>query len=533
MKGKYIAVLAAAMAAVMLSGCGGSHKSGKTNNNFDFKPTFETKTEDVQENVYRQTGKFTYDEFGAFTWTQYSYDDQGNRIFERVNEQDNNSYMEITYNEKGDETSIAYYGSEGSLNMLYFYEYEYDDAGNKTVKYEIPNGQTESTSKSEYQYHADGYLEREIVYYDGSSYREEKMYDANGHITTLVSYDGEIEQGYESNEYDAYGNITGKTMSNAMVGTIVFTYTNEYDADGNLIASTMYYPDGSVVMSNEYIYADPEGKNMIYTYDQLVTQLEEMKGIEKEPVSESKETNKDASVMPVIASDAVSDQIINKIYNGETVFTFGYKSADFMQLKDVNVVEAGQDADGNYLELRLYYDSEYGEFAYIGRAYYVDNGGMIELTKCVDNLGAASTNPTVDFEALTKDYIDMYLFAEGYRRVARDSSGVIFEAGNDYRFTDDYQGTFAKYHNGILEYEGRYTTAPSDKVMDYHTYDFTLTLCTDGLCHTYYCRTLKERTIIYMCTEYDEANDLVVSGDIWVAEGDANEKTRELLMNAE
>ena len=234
-----------------------------------------------------------------------------------------------------------------------------------------------------------------------------------------------------------------------------------------------------------------------------------------------------------MASDAVSDQIINKIYNGETVFTFGYKSADFMQLKDVNVVEAGQDADGNYLELRLYYDSEYGEFAYIGRAYYVDNSGTIELTKCVDNLGAASTNPTVDFEALTKDYIDMYLFAEGYRRVARDSSGVIFEAGNDYRFTDDYQGTFAKYHNGILEYEGRYTTAPSDKVIDYHTYDFTLTLCTDGLCHTYYCRTLKERTIIYMCTEYDEANDLVVSGDIWVAEGDANEKTRELLMNAE
>ena len=107
MKGKYIAVLAAAMAAVMLSGCGGSHKSGKTNNNFDFKPTFETKAEDVQDKVYLQTGKFTYDEFGAFTWTQYSYDDQGNRIFERVNEQDYNSYMEITYNEKGDETSIA------------------------------------------------------------------------------------------------------------------------------------------------------------------------------------------------------------------------------------------------------------------------------------------------------------------------------------------------------------------------------------------------------------------------------------------
>lgn len=538
---KGILLTAIAITLLSLTGCGGSNKVTKTNNDFNFEPTFGNETS-VSEEIYHQTGKFAYDEFGAFSWTQYGYDDQGNVIYERINYDGYDDYTEIYYNENGQQTSYMTYDGSGNVttgmvyeynengdmssekwypesetSMYVEYTYDYDDIGKKTIQYEKTVDQTEPSVKAEYNYHGDGYLEREIIYYNGGQYYEEHTYDADGHVLSVLSYDSGAQQGYTYYEYDEYGNVTAQRFFSPMYGEVTLTFENEYDAEGNLIASTGYYPDGSIFSTTQNVYISGETSEDVYSFDELNNQLNDMQG-------ESETT----------VSDAEFAQIEEKIFNGETVFTFGYKSSSFMHLNEVRLLEAGQDADGKYCKVDLIYDSEYGDFLYTGKVYYVLVDGQVQLTKCQDNIGMGAGNPDVDFDAMMADYVDPYLYYGRYCRTIRGDYEMLLAEDGDYYFGGGaYVGSFTKEANGAILEEGCYTTAPSDLIIDIHSYNFTITFCQDGLCETYYCRTLKDKEIIYICTEYDADNDMVVSGDIWINESAIGDDTMDMIFNAE
>lgn len=518
MRSKRLLTAACVMAVLAVTGCGGHYSSGTADSDFEFE---------VSKGAgYQKTGAFTQDEYGMTTWHQYAYDEEGNLVSERANFDGVEGYGEITYDENGDMKGNFMYDGAGNVTMGTSYTYDYDESGNKTARYAEDVNGTEPMLDTEYVYGDGGYIEKSIVHYNWSdTYSEEYMFDENGNITSFVSYDSGVEQGHASYEYDEHGNMISETYFNNMIGgEVTFTYENEYDDDGNLISSTSYYPDGSVRTSTENVYAEIDGNEGYFTLDDIRNHQAIMNGEDVTPSSGT-----------TLAGNVDYAQIHDKIRNGETIFTFGYKSSEYMHLSDIVIEGTSHDADGDYCAVKITYDSGYGQLTFGGKVYYVMDGEDLIITKCVDNVSAAASNAVKDLTALSDpNYVDPYVYYGRYCRFERDDYGnAVFPNDGNHYFSSGFPGGYEYKVNGNVQEQGYYMTAPSDMVVDYHSYDFTLTTCVNGLCKTYYCRTLIEKEVFYMA-EIDEMTGEIISQDMWISEASiGNGDTVNRILNAE
>ena len=187
-------------------------------------------------------------------WYEYEYDDAGNRIKEACYNVDDGIYerKEYEYGKAGKLTKeTTQHGADGKI---YWYEYEYDSAGNQTK-------QTNSKGVVcwEKEYDSAGNETKWIEYrYDGSVWkRTEYEYDSAGNMIKDIAHEphNDFEYMYEY-EYDDAGNQTKEFYYTN--GNIDYWVEYEYDDKGRQTGGTMYYASGSIwYIENEY---DSRGK---------------------------------------------------------------------------------------------------------------------------------------------------------------------------------------------------------------------------------------------------------------------------------
>lgn len=547
MKKRWLILALATVVTCYLSACG-----KKADTSSDVNKDLETETdlvwgEEVQEEEEAEeivkVGSIAYDEYGTLTWYQYDFDENGVLTAERMYYETSTDYIETTYNEAGLQTSYLIYSGDGTVsagqhfeydennNLLKVtshyesesatdmeYTYDYNEDGRIAMQYQKFVGQDTPMVSTEYIYGEDGTLVKQNLYYSAGELGAVKMYDAQGNLLSFVNYSmGEVDA-YEYYEYDEKGNITKHTYANLMTdGEVVLEYVNEYDENGNLISVTALYPNGGVQFTQTYIYAEKIDAG--YTLDELLALIGNEGTGQTDDTQSADIPAEDTQTTTSAELDFDFALIEEKIFAGETIFTFGYKSPAFMDLYNISLLESGVDAEGSYCEIWLDYTSEYGNFIYFGKVYYTYNGQNVQLVKCVDE-GYSTDNPEVDFEALTADYVDSYLYYTRYNKVLIDSSGASRVENPSYHLGSGYAGTIEKKDGQQILRSGHFTTTPSDKMIDIHQYDFMIIVCWDdtGLCNSYYCRTLEDKFIIHVCYEYDTENDMVAAGDIWLCE---------------
>lgn len=488
-------------------------------------------SESVFDTGYRKIGAIYHDEYGMMNWYQYAYDENGELISERCNSYDFGGYTETIYHKSGQKESELFYDDAGNVisGTIYTYNehddlisaksylemdsmldeeyrYDYDSEGKKIIKYKKNANTPDWIVSSEYIYHPDGYLEKEIVHYEWSATTtEEFTYDAMGNVLESIYNDDFMGQSYSYNGYDESGTLLTKTFFTQMDGAeTTYQYDNEYDAAGNLISSFNFYPNGAVCTSMENVYAIVDNPGQYYSLDEIYSYQEVMLNGE--------------TFYKELSPEEIFAQIEERIYDGDTIFTFGYKSPVYMNLNEVSLWETGNDTYGDYMEVRLRYDSSYGDFEIWGKVYYVINGNDVVITKCVDNVAANAENPTLDLSTLPVDpSVNSHLYSGSYYyQMERDESGNLNIVNNEKLLFDNF-GAFNYVVNDQIYQYGEYMTAPSDLYIDVHNYDFTLTFCVDGICNTYYCRTLEEKAAVYIC-DYDIETETIISHETWVCE---------------
>lgn len=491
-------------------------------------------SEGAFDTEYKKIGAIYHDEYGMMNWYQYAYNENDILISERCNSYDFGSYSEIIYNENGQKESELYYDGSGNVmsGMVYSYNangdligenayletdsminaeygYDYDSDGRKLIKYKRTVNNPDWFVISEYIYHADGYLEKEIVHDEWSDTTiQEYIYDEQGNVLESVYSDDFTGQSYSHNGYDENGTLLTTTFFSQMDGVeTTYQYDNKYDAAGNLISSFNFYPNGAVCTSMEYIYANVDNPGQYYSLDEIYAYQTEM--------------NNGEVFYKEFTEEEIFAQIESCIYAGDTVFTFGYKSWEYMTLKEVSLWETGNDTYGDYMEVRLRYDSSYGDFEVWGKVYYMINGNDIIITKCEDDVAWNAENPV--FDKMDPSDINSVNFKVNYGRyyqVERDEAGRMNAVeGENLIFGNN--GVFNYVVNDQVYQYGEYMILPSDLFIYEHNYDFTLTFCVNGLCKTYYCRTLEQRTAMYVC-EYDVETETIISHETWVSESGIN-----------
>ena len=257
----------------------------------------------------------------------------------------------------------------------------------------------------------------------------------------------------------------------------------------------------------EYIYANVDNPGQYYSLDEIYAYQTEM--------------NNGEVFYKEFTEEEIFAQIESCIYAGDTVFTFGYKSQEYMTLKEVSLWETGNDTYGDYMEVSLRYDSSYGDFEVWGKVYYMINGNDVIITKCEDDVAWNAENPV--FDKMDLNDINSVNFKVNYGRyyqVERDEAGRMNAVeGENLIFGNN--GVFNYVVNDQVYQYGEYMILPSDLFIYEHNYDFTLTFCVNGLCKTYYCRTLEQRTAMYVC-EYDVETETIISHETWVSESGIN-----------
>lgn len=166
-------------------------------------------------------------------------------------------WYEYEYDSAGNKTKYIKYNADGSVD--WWYKYEYDSAGNETkyIKYNA-DGSIDDWCECEYdsmenltkktKYNTDGSIDDWYEYEYGDAGNQTKF--------TQYDSDGSINSGWEK-DYDRAGNNT-KSYYYGHDGSLKYWYEHEYDSAGNCIRRTQYYDDGSVDGWSEWEY-DSDG----------------------------------------------------------------------------------------------------------------------------------------------------------------------------------------------------------------------------------------------------------------------------------
>ena len=183
-------------------------------------------------------------------WYEYEYDNAGNRIKKACYNVDDGIYewKEYEYDKAGKLTKeTTQHGADGKI---YWYEYEYDSAGNQTK-------QTNSKGVVcwEKEYDSAGNETKWIEYrYDGSVWKwREYEYDRAGNMIKDTGHEPNIDFEYMYEyEYDDAGNQTKEFYYTN--GSLMYWDEYEYDSTGNKVKDTMHNDDGSVRYIHEFEY---------------------------------------------------------------------------------------------------------------------------------------------------------------------------------------------------------------------------------------------------------------------------------------
>ena len=186
-------------------------------------------------------------------WTEFTYDNNGNRIREALLEKDAeepSEWVEYEYDKNGNRIKEVWYDDSGdSASQI---EYKYDGQGRRTqqIWYDEDGGVDEWT---EYEYDKNGNLTSQIRYEDGNvRFQIETIYGDNGLPQKELCYRGDFSLSWQS-EYDERGNRI-RTMRYDTDGNPDGHTEYEYDEMGNMVCDLSYNSDGSLSYRMEYKY---------------------------------------------------------------------------------------------------------------------------------------------------------------------------------------------------------------------------------------------------------------------------------------
>lgn len=207
-----------------------------------------------------------YDEYGNKTKSVSTYPHENQDGSDRTS-----GYIyEYEYDAEGrimEEISHAQSKREdGSMRDPFVYSHEYDEHGNRIrtmARYILEDG-TESEAGGytlDYEYDSNDRLVKKTLFRfdNGEFYTDEFAYDADGHLTRLVSDEVTDARGVITveNTYDANGNIVRMmrdTYNEWGLGKHeIIEREHEYDTNGNIVRETFVYSDGTTGMI-EYEY---------------------------------------------------------------------------------------------------------------------------------------------------------------------------------------------------------------------------------------------------------------------------------------
>lgn len=183
---------------------------------------------------------------GISAWSEYEYDEEGNKIKTNYKDADGNVYMTEEYEyviDSGVTRAICTYKNSGGIMLIREWDYDnknrliknFDTETNGNIKYIEENEyyddggcyqkkyNSEGNLKVEYKYNSKGekILERSSTYYKELIYENEKIvkvmkgrntsyytYNSRGDIESIIEYDeyGDV-YGWDKYEYDENGNL--------------------------------------------------------------------------------------------------------------------------------------------------------------------------------------------------------------------------------------------------------------------------------------------------------------------------------------
>lgn len=211
-----------------------------------------------------------YDEEGHLL-QEISYDDSENKY----------KYTNFEYDENGRQISEKLYRYEDDELVNWYDDFEYDTYGNVISKtwYTAGNGADKPNEIYTYEYDADGLLLNRAQIQTGNlgivSYYYEYEYDEYGNKTENHSYalsESNVDPSYikangdhnyytYENEYDDQNRLVTSYMWTRMLENVEkdlpyyqTKYIYEYDADGDLIKESWYNSEGGCYCYDEYEY---------------------------------------------------------------------------------------------------------------------------------------------------------------------------------------------------------------------------------------------------------------------------------------
>ena len=213
----------------------------------------------VKENIYGSNGSISY-------WYEYNYDVAGNLVQKTEYYSDGSigEWTEYNYDIAGNIVQETLYDGldELSIGITYWYIYSYDSVGN-IVQATFYNSDGSVGSWTEYNYDVVGNLVQATLYNSDGSVGSwtEYNYDAVGNLVRENSYKGNGSfSGEREYSYDVTGNLMQETIYRKSIfdSDVIIASWHEYsyDAAGNLANITHYYgSEGSFNGWTEYIYA--------------------------------------------------------------------------------------------------------------------------------------------------------------------------------------------------------------------------------------------------------------------------------------
>ncbi|MBQ9198852.1 MAG: hypothetical protein IJ141_01555 [Lachnospiraceae bacterium] len=217
---------------------------------------------DKNGNLTKETGYYS-DANSPDWYSEYEYDEAGNISMKKDYEkgQSSDTYIMRTY--------ITYdYDTNGNLfketisavaGSTIIYKYEYDSNGN-LVKWTICDSNEKpvsDTAVTTWEYDSNNNMtrfngqDRE----SGAYYNREWMYDENGNEIKEINYNytDDSVKDYTAKEYDSNGNMI-KEISYDSNDSITYYTENVYDEYNNIIKASRYGSDGKLTSVTEYEY---------------------------------------------------------------------------------------------------------------------------------------------------------------------------------------------------------------------------------------------------------------------------------------
>ncbi len=211
-------------------------------------------TYDEEERLIRE---MEYDDFGnEYKYTDYQYDESGRECLAEHHTYGTDdllhSYGDYQYDENGNVISRTWYDTHtGERTPLYVYQYTYDADSRLLNRSEIAMDPVYVSHYFEYEYDEQG---------NKTASHEYALREAN--VTAdAVKADGEYSYYTYDNEYDGQGRLTSSLLwyriidgeeKNPSAYTTKTVY--EYDSDGNLVKESSYDNKDGCYAYTEYAY---------------------------------------------------------------------------------------------------------------------------------------------------------------------------------------------------------------------------------------------------------------------------------------